>query len=87
MTEYTNDYDRVINLGPSPLSDRFTRVRGGVWTKLGLDIQDYVVFTDTMRYRMDDQPHPLDVRELKVLSTDSMAGEDGSASVVLEVKG
>ncbi|MGO6676418.1 hypothetical protein [Rhizobium leguminosarum] len=45
------------------------------------------MFADTKRYRMDEQPHPLDVRELKVMSHEEMTSEDGWVSVVLEVKG
>ncbi|WSG96427.1 hypothetical protein U8P76_05810 [Rhizobium johnstonii] len=88
MTEYTNDYGPVEILRPGPLSERFCRVRiDDVSAYLMNQSAEYLVFADTKRYRMDGQPHPLDVRELKVLSTEEMASEDGSVSVTLEVKG
>lgn len=88
MTEYTNDYGPVDILGPGPLSERFTRVRmDDVPAYLTNQPAEYLVFADTLRYRMDGQPHPLDVRELKVLSTETMTNEDGSVSMTLEVKG
>jgi hypothetical protein len=88
MTEYTNNHGPVEILGPGPLSERFLRVRmDDVPAYLTDQPAEYLVFADTLRYRMDGQPHDLDVRELKVLSTDTMASEDGSVSLVLEVKG
>ncbi|MBX5160416.1 hypothetical protein HJB89_25360 [Rhizobium sp. NZLR8] len=88
MTEYTNDLGPVEILGLSPASNRHTLVRMEVHAAYLEDIpQEYVVYTATMRWRMDGQPHPLDVREVKVLSSEAMANEDGSVSVVLEVKG
>jgi hypothetical protein len=88
MTEYTNNHGPVDILGPGPLSGRFTRVRmDDVPAYLNNHPAEYLVFADTMRYRGDGQLHDLDVRELKVLSTDTMASEDGSLSLVLEVKG
>ncbi|MEY9198437.1 hypothetical protein ABIA16_003553 [Sinorhizobium fredii] len=87
-TNHMNAYTYVELLGPGPLSERYTRVRmdGVIAYCLNMPT-DYLVFADTLRYRMDGQPHPLDVRELKVLSHEEMTSEDGSVSVVLEVKG
>ncbi|MBB4229324.1 hypothetical protein GGD56_003166 [Rhizobium mongolense] len=36
---------------------------------------------------MGDRAHPLDVRELKVLSHEEMAASDDQVSVTLELKG
>lgn len=51
---YANDYGDVEVVGPGTLSDRFREIH-----------QDgrapYLVFADTMRYRMDGERHPLDV--------------------------
>ncbi|KAA1237124.1 hypothetical protein FHL81_10825 [Agrobacterium tumefaciens] len=53
-TWYSNDYGDVEVVGPGPLSDRFREIH-----------QDgrapYLVFADTMRYRMDGERHSLDV--------------------------
>lgn len=88
MTEYTNNHAPVEVLGPGPPSERFLPVRmDDVPAYLTNQPAEYLVFTDTKRYRMDGQPHPLDVRELKVLSTEEMVSEDGSVSVTIEVKG
>lgn len=87
MTEYTNDYCPVEILGHG-LSERTTRVRMNGVTAFILDMPEvYTVFSETMRYRMDDQVDPLDVREVKVVSHEEMASEDGSVSVVVEAKG
>ncbi|MGO7353869.1 hypothetical protein ACCS66_03935 [Rhizobium ruizarguesonis] len=86
MTEYTNDYEPVELLGLSLTSTRFMRLRGGAWTAIQHK-KEYLVFADTLKFRMDGQPHPLDVRELRVLSTEEIVSEDGSVSVTIEVKG
>ncbi|TAY50947.1 hypothetical protein [Rhizobium leguminosarum] len=88
MTEYTNDHSPVEIIGPGELSERFLRVRmDDVPAYLTNQPAEYLVFGDTLRYRMDGQPHPLDVRELKVLSTETISSEDRSLSLVLEIKG
>ncbi|MGX9991596.1 hypothetical protein ACS4RR_020935 [Rhizobium sp. Z1P35] len=88
MTEYTNEYGPVEILSPSPASNRHLLVRMKIHTAYLEDIpQEYVVYSTTMKWRMDGLPHPLDVRELKVLSTEEMVSGDGSVSVTIEVKG
>ena len=64
MTTYRNDFEPVELLGKGPLTDRFVLVRGGVWTATH-HRQEYLVFADTLKFRADDQEHPLDVREMK----------------------
>ncbi|KQZ50339.1 hypothetical protein ASD54_08775 [Rhizobium sp. Root149] len=51
---YSNDYGDVELVGPGPLSDRFREIRQE-------GRAPYLVFADTMRYRMDGERHPLDV--------------------------
>lgn len=87
MTEYTNEFCPVEILGPTS-SSRFLRVRMFDLAAYCLDLpQDYLVFADTLRYRMDGQPHDLDVREVNVLSHEQIEGSDDQVSVRLEVKG
>ncbi|MGO7115587.1 hypothetical protein ACCS79_03645 [Rhizobium johnstonii] len=51
---HSNEYGTVEVIGPGPLSDRFRLIQQE-------GRASYLVFADTMKYRMDDQPHPLDV--------------------------
>lgn len=85
MKTYRNDYEPVELLGKGSLSDRFIRVRGGVWTATH-HAQEYLVFADTLRFRQDDQPHPLDVREMKTISSDILTSDDQRVGVKVEVK-
>ncbi|MBA9034339.1 hypothetical protein [Rhizobium leguminosarum] len=88
MTTYANGYDTVEILEHNE-TDYFLRVRMPVHVAYlhNIERNPYWVLADTLRYRMDDQPHPLDVRELKVLSTEMIEGSDEAVSVTLEVKG
>lgn len=65
MTELFNDSGIVEIIGKGALTDRFVRVRmlDTLSAYLNGVPDGYLVFADTMRYRMDDQPHPLDVSE------------------------
>ncbi|CAN7261109.1 hypothetical protein LJR098_001085 [Rhizobium sp. LjRoot98] len=85
MTDYRNNYEPVVLLGKGSLTDRFVRVRGGVWTATHHK-QEYLVFADTLRFRQDDQPHPLDVREMVVVSHEELEGSDEQVSLTIEVK-
>ncbi|TAW65423.1 hypothetical protein ELI15_14105 [Rhizobium ruizarguesonis] len=88
MTEYTNNFGPVDIL-PYRDVDYFRRVQMDVVDAYlnSVDPNPYWVVASTMQYRPDGVPHDLDVREVKVLSSETMASEDGSASVTLEVKG
>ncbi len=87
MTEYTNEYGRVEFL-PYRDVDFFRRVQQEDVSAFLSNVHPnpYWVVASTMQYRADEVPHPLDVREVKVLSSEEMASEDGSVSVVVEVK-
>ncbi|MDE3775433.1 hypothetical protein I7F96_32235 [Sinorhizobium meliloti] len=65
MTEPFNDYGMVEILDKRDVSDRFKRVRFMDFHLAQLNgFEDgYLVFADTMRYRMDSEPHPLDVSD------------------------
>ncbi|MBY3363765.1 hypothetical protein [Rhizobium laguerreae] len=88
MTDYKNRYGYVEILGPSPISDRYLRVRNDDVARYlnNLD-NEYLVLAHNLRRIGDDTDHPLDLHELEVLSSDETATEDGSLSLVLEVKG
>lgn len=87
MTDYRNEHGLVELLGPGPLTDRFLRVRmDDVPAYLNSLPPEYLVWADTLRYRRDDQPHPLDVRELKTVSVDILTSTDQRVSVSVEVK-
>lgn len=81
MIRPCNEHDEIDVLGPGPLSQRFVRVREKGTGK------EYLVFADTMRYSLDDQPHPLDVREMVVVERWEEASEDGVVSVKMGVWG
>ncbi|MBO9170889.1 hypothetical protein [Rhizobium sp. L245/93] len=65
MTELFNSCGIVEIIGKGALSDRFVRVRMlDTLAAYLCGVPDgYLVFADTMRYRMDDQPDALDVSE------------------------
>ncbi|MBX5164785.1 hypothetical protein [Rhizobium sp. NZLR4b] len=65
MTNLYNNYGMVEIVQSQGLSDRFFKVR---FMDLHLGYlhrfeEGYLVFADSMRYRMDGAPHPLDVSE------------------------
>ncbi|UFW65792.1 hypothetical protein RlegWSM1455_07155 [Rhizobium laguerreae] len=64
MTELFNDYGMVEIVDDDSLTDGFKRVRFLDSQLAYIECRDggYLVFSDTMRYRMDDEPHPLDVK-------------------------
>lgn len=85
MTTYRNDYEPVELLGRGSLTDRFVLVRGSVWTATHHK-QEYLVFADTLQFRQDGQPHPLDVREMKTVLHEEIEGSNEAVSVTVEVK-
>lgn len=85
MTTYRNTYEPVELLGKGSLTDGFVRVRGGAWTATHYK-QEYLVFADTLRFRMDGQDDPLDVREMVVVSHEELEGCDEQVSLSIEVK-
>lgn len=54
QTWHSNEYGTVEVIGSGPLSDRFRLIEQE-------GRASYLVFADTMKYRMDGQAHPLDV--------------------------
>lgn len=86
MTDYVNSYGPVEIIGTGSLTERFIKVRGGAWTAVAHGSPDYVVFADTLKFRMDGQSDPLDVRLLEVVIHEEMASEDGAVALTLEVK-
>ncbi|TAV04547.1 hypothetical protein [Rhizobium ruizarguesonis] len=63
MTELFNEYGMVEIVDDDSLTDGFKRVRFLDSQLAGINCPDggYLVFADTMRYRMDNESHPLDV--------------------------
>ncbi|CAN7261245.1 hypothetical protein LJR098_001088 [Rhizobium sp. LjRoot98] len=63
MTELYNDYGMVEIVGKGDLSDRFVKVRFlDIHLAYTNGVKDgYLVFADTMRYRMDGEPDSFDV--------------------------
>ncbi|TAY50946.1 hypothetical protein [Rhizobium leguminosarum] len=63
MSELYNDYGMVEIVGIGDLTERFVRVRfmDTHVEYLNQLEEGYLLFADTMRYRMDGEPHPLDV--------------------------
>ncbi|NZD54159.1 hypothetical protein [Rhizobium leguminosarum] len=51
-----------------------------------VDPNPYWIVASTMQYRPDGVPHPLDVRELKVLSHEVIEGSDEQVLVTIEIK-
>jgi hypothetical protein len=50
-----NEYGPVKVIGPGPLTDRFRLIKQE-------GRKPYLVWKDTMKYRLDDKSHPLDVK-------------------------
>ncbi|KQQ61134.1 hypothetical protein ASF69_01545 [Rhizobium sp. Leaf311] len=87
MTTYRNEHGPVEILGPGPLTDTYLRVRMDDVLAYLISLQpEYLVWADTLRFRRDDQPHPLDVREMVVVSKEEIEGSDETVSVKVQVK-
>ncbi|MBA9034340.1 hypothetical protein [Rhizobium leguminosarum] len=63
MSELYNEFGIVEIVGKGDLSDRFLRVRflDAHLNYLHRNENGYLVFADTLRFRADGKPHPLDV--------------------------